>query len=183
MNLWRKAMNLQSSPKTEEKNSTLKPTARGMVAMYVILVLILVAIVVYYPEVEEEDKRCPRIGSRDVGSTWGKEIKLSPTEVRVEFGKVSGEPRPTQLVIKLMKDDEEIGTYEFQTNEDGPLILIEGEDVGNLTYIDLANNEKVNVGDGIRIEDLSPNSEYVIAMFWAPTSDCITETYFSMPPG
>ncbi|MEE9115984.1 MAG: hypothetical protein V3U09_03715 [Thermoplasmata archaeon] len=175
-------MNQEPSPNAEEEESTLRPTILGMVAMFVILLLVLYAIVAYYPEVEDEDKLCPRIGSGDVFSVWGSKTIISSTEVLVDFGRVVPEPRPTLLTIKLMKDDEDIGTYAFQTNEDGPLILIEGEDVGNLTYIDLADNEKVNIGDRIMIENLSPNSEYVIAMFWAPTSDCMTETYFRTPP-
>ncbi len=175
-------MNQESSPNAKEEKSTLRPTVLGLVAMFVILLLVLSAIVAYYPEEEDEDKLCPRIDSGDVSVPWGSKTIVSSTEVRVDFGKVMPEPRPTLLTIKLMKDDEYIGTYAFQTNEDGPLILIEGEDVGNLTYIDLADNEKVNIGDRITIEDLSPNSDYVIAMFWAPTDDCITEMYFSTPP-
>lgn len=175
-------MNQEPSPNVEEEKSTLRPTVLGLVAMFVILLLVLSAIVAYYPDAEDEDKLCPRIGSRDVSTVWGSKTIISPTEVLVDFGKVSSDPRPTSLTIKLMKDDEDVGTYAFQTNEDGPLILIEGEDVGNLTYADLADNQKVNIGDRIRIEDLSPNSDYVIAMFWAPTGDCITETYFSTPP-
>ncbi len=175
-------MNQKSSSNANEERSTLRPSILGMVAMFVILLLVLSAIVAYYLDVEDEDKLCPRIGSREVFSTWGSKTIVSSTEVFVDFSRVGSEPRPTLLTIKLMKDDEDIGTYAFQTNEDGPLILIEGEDVGNLTYIDLADNEKVNIGDRIRIEDLSPNSEYVIAMFWTPTSDCITETAFSTLP-
>ena len=175
-------MNQESSPNAKEEKGTLRPTILGVVAMFVILLLVLSAIVAYYPEVEDEDKLCPRIGSRDVGTTWGSLRIVSSTEVRVDFSKVASEPRPTLLTIKLMKDDEYIGTYAFQTNEDGPLMLIEGEDVGNLTYSDLADNQKVNVGDSIRIEDLSPHSDYVIAMFWTPTDDCMTEMYFRTPP-
>lgn len=176
-------MNQESSPNAREEKSTLRPTVLGLVAMYVILLLILVATVAYYPEVEDEDKLCPRIGSRDVSTSWGSKTIVSPTEVLVDFSKLAPEPRPTLLTIKLMKDGEDIGTYAFQTDEDGPLILIEGEDVGNLTYSDLADNQKVNVGDRIRITNLSPNTDYVIAMFWAPTGDCMTETCFTTPPG
>lgn len=175
-------MNQEPSPNAKEEKSTLRPTKLGKVAMFVILLLVLYAIVAYHPEVEDEDKLCPRIGSRDVSVPWGSKTIISSTEVLVDFGRLASEPRPTLLTIKLMKDDEDIGTYAFQTNEDGPLILIEGEDVGNLTYIDLADNEKVNVGDRIRITNLSPNTDYVIAMFWAPTGDCMTEMYFTTPP-
>jgi hypothetical protein len=182
MEVWRYIMNQESSPEQREEKSTLRPTVLGLVVMYVILLLILSAIVVYYPEAEEEGDLCPIIGSRDVGSTWGSKTIVSPTEVDVYFGKVSSDPRPTSLIIKLMEYDGGIGTYEFQTDEDGPLVLTEGEDVGNLTYSDLANNQKVNIGDKIKIGDLTPNSDYVIALFWAPTGDCMTETAFSTPP-
>jgi hypothetical protein len=149
--------------------------------MFTILLLALSAIIAYYPE-EEEENLCPRIGSRDVGSTWGEEVIISSTGAHVYFGKVFPDPRPTSMTIKLMKDDEDIGIYAFQTDEDGPLLLVDGEDVGTLTYVDLADNQKVNIGDVIRITNLSPNTDYVIAMFWDLTGDCMTETYFTTPP-
>jgi hypothetical protein len=175
-------MNQESSPNAEEKKSTLRSTVLGMVAMFVILLLVLSAIVVYYPEEEEGDKLCPGIAGGDVGSTWGIKNVINSTVVDVCFGKVNPNPRPTSLTIKLMKDDEDIGTYAFQTDEDGPLLLIDGEDVGTLTFVDLADNQKVNVGDVIRITNLTPDSVYVIAMYWVPTGDCIAETYFTTPP-
>ncbi len=151
--------------------------------MFILLLVVLYAIVMYHPLEDEEDKLCPRLGSRDVGTTWGGTTIVNSTTVIQDFAMISSNPRPTLLLIKLMKDDEDIGTYAFQTDEDGPLILIAGTDVGTLVYEDLANNQKVNVGDRIEMTNLSPGSEYVIALFWDPTDDCLTETDFWMPAG
>ncbi len=112
---------------------------------------------------------------------WGQKIVLSSTEVHVEFGKVSSDPRPTQLKIILIRNMTVEGTYVFTSDFDGPLALSSGTNVGTLTYADLADNERINTGDKLMITNLWPGSDYIIRMIWAPTGDQITSTTFSTP--
>jgi hypothetical protein len=113
--------------------------------------------------------------------TWGAKIIVSSTAVNVDFGKVSSEPRPMDIVVILVRNGTAQGVYEFSSNNDGALRLDRDIYVGTLTYADLADNQKINVGDTLKLTDLYPNSDYTIKMIWGPTGDQITSTTFSTP--
>jgi hypothetical protein len=110
---------------------------------------------------------------------WGPYDERSNTEVWVEFARVTPEPRPTQLEIVLVRNGTDQGLYSFQTDNDGPLALASGVDVGTLTYEDYIDNERVNTGDELRMTNLSPGSDYTLMMFWGPTGDMIATKDFS----
>lgn len=179
-NVWRHVMNRKPFPNEEKEESTVMATVLGMTAMFVILLLALYAIVAYYSENGEEDKVCPKWGP-DTDYIWKPAIMHPPDMAYVDFGKMSPEPKPTSLNIKLMKNGEDVGIYMFQSDDDGELTLKNGSDLGNLTYLDMADNKKINIGDSIKITDLSLGSEYVIAMVWADTGECIATMSFSTP--
>jgi hypothetical protein len=104
---------------------------------------------------------------------------LDSTSVIVEFGKVGGEPRPMDLQIELALDRWHEWSYSFEHNGDGELIPQNGNAVASITYADLADNQKVNVGDRLSITGLEPDTEYTINLIWASTGDLITSTTFS----
>jgi hypothetical protein len=113
--------------------------------------------------------------------TWGAKTVNSNTAVNVDFGKVNPEPYPVDLEIILVRNGTIEGKYSFSNNFDGPLILSAGADVGTLTYADLADNQKINIGDQLRMTNLAPDSDYTLKMIWGPTGDQITSTTFSTP--
>jgi flagellin-like protein len=112
---------------------------------------------------------------------WGQKTPVSSTAYNVDFGKVSGEPRPMDLQIILVRNVTNQGTYTFATNDDGDLNFVPGSgtDEGDIRYSDLANNQKVNTGDSLALTALAPQSDYQIKMIWGPTGDQITSGSFS----
>lgn len=112
---------------------------------------------------------------------WGSIDVRSSTSADIQFMRFSYEPRPTQLRIILVRNGTDEGTYTFPTNDDGLLTLTDGTDVGTLTYADLADNQRVNAGDEIRMTNLMPGGDYTIIMMWSPTGDQITSKNFSTP--
>jgi flagellin-like protein len=113
--------------------------------------------------------------------TWGAKTVNSNTAVNVDFGKVNPEPKPVDLEIILVRNGTDEGKYSFAGNTDGALTLASGTNLGTMTYADLADNEKVNIGDQLRLTGLSPNSDYTLKMIWSSTGDQITTTTFSTP--
>lgn len=107
---------------------------------------------------------------------------VGPTSVNVDFGEISWHPRPMDLLVLLQRDPGTEGWYSFGNNGEGELILSSGQAVGTITYADLANNWKVDIGDQLRITNLDPDSNYIIRLYWVPTGDLITSTSFSTPP-
>lgn len=114
---------------------------------------------------------------------WGTKTLVSNTAWNVEFGKVSGEPKPVDLEIILVRNLTTEGKYTFVDNTDGDLQYSPGSgtDICDMTYADLADNAKVNTGDVLKLTNLLPGSDYTIRMIWGPTGDQITSTTFSTP--
>jgi hypothetical protein len=110
---------------------------------------------------------------------WGQKTPVSCTAFNIDFGKVSGEPPPMNLEIILFRNLTDEGTYQFVSNDDGPLSFVFGTDIVDIVYADLANNQKVNTGDVLKLTNLAPSSDYHIKMIWAPTGDQITSGSFS----
>ncbi len=113
--------------------------------------------------------------------TWGAKTPVSNTAYNVDFGKVNPEPQPIDLRIILIRNGTTEGMYSFSSNDDGPLYLDGGTNVGTLTYADLADNQRINIGDQLKLTNLYPNSDYTLKMVWGPTGDQITSTTFSTP--
>lgn len=113
---------------------------------------------------------------------WGAPDVVSPTSATVCFGRIAPEPRPTLLEIVLTRNGTEEGLYRFVGDEDGTLNHVSGTDIGSLTYNDLADNQKVNVGDEIALTDLAPDSNYELVVIWRPSGDPICTKTFSTPP-
>lgn len=112
---------------------------------------------------------------------WGAKIIISSTEVHVDFGKIDPEQMPVDIDIILVRNRTIEGGYFFTSNDDGMLWLAHGTDVGTVFYEDLADNQRINIGDQLRLTNLHPNSDYRLMMIWAPTGDQITSTTFSTP--
>jgi hypothetical protein len=114
---------------------------------------------------------------------WGPPIPLSNTEFYVDFGRINPEPRPMDIEIILVRNGTVQGTYVFASNDDGALSFLVGSgiDIADITYSDLADNQRVDIGDQLRLTQLSPNSDYRIMMIWYPTGDQISSTTFSTP--
>lgn len=104
---------------------------------------------------------------------------VGPTSVNVDFGKISFNPRPVDLQVELEWDMLIVGSYVFAHNGEGELILSDGTPIGTITYSDLADNWKVNIGDQLQLTNLEPDSNYIIRLYWVPTGDLITSTSFS----
>jgi hypothetical protein len=113
--------------------------------------------------------------------TWGQKIPLSSTALNIEFGKVNPEPRPMDIDIVLVRNETVQGTYVFASNDDGALNFLAGSgiDIADMSYSDLADNQRINRGDYLELRHLNPNSDYRIIMIWNPTGDQITSTTFA----
>lgn len=149
----------------------------ALVAVVIIAILtpIVMALVFYSPILGDIDGDVVPTG------VWGNKIITSRTSWTIEFGKMNREPKPTDLEIMLVKNISDEGIYKFTSNQDGPLTLKSGIPMCTMTYWDLADNEKVNTGDQLRLTNLHPNSDYTIRMLWRRTGDVITSTTFSTP--
>lgn len=112
---------------------------------------------------------------------WGTKTLVSNTAWNVEFGKVSGEPKPVDIEIILIRNLTTEGKYTFANNDDGNMNFADGTDIADIEYSDLADNSKVNTGDVLKLTGLLPGSDYTIRMIWGPTGDQITSTTFSTP--
>ncbi len=114
--------------------------------------------------------------------TWGKKTPVSNTAYDVDFGRVNPDPKPVDLEIILLRNGTFEGKYSFSNNDDGVLTLAPGStDVGTITYVDLADNQKVNIGDKLKMTNLYPDSSYDLVMIWSATGDQITSTSFDTP--
>ncbi len=116
------------------------------------------------------------------GGTFSLRV-LNSSSVELCFGKIPGNPKPTDFAVVLVRNETDEGLYGFQSDDDGPLVLTSGSDVGSFVYADSEDNERVNLGDKIDITRLYPGSSYEILLYWAPTGSLITKKTFSTPYG
>lgn len=96
------------------------------------------------------------------------------------FEKLFEEAWPLALRI-VLSNDSHSGIYTFQSFEDGALVLKSGDDMGNITYWDLMDNNKLNSGDALRLEDLGRESYYRLDIVWDPTNEVIAMAVFATP--
>ena len=113
--------------------------------------------------------------------TWGPPTPIGSTHYNVDFGRINPEPRPMDIEIILVRNGTVEGFYRFSSNDDGVLTLVRGTNVGTLTYADLADNQRVGIGDQLKLTSLNPMSDYRLVMIWGATGDQITSTTFSTP--
>ena len=159
-----------------------------LVILSVILAFCLYMIIVeLWPTVEEEKRPCA------LSTTL-----TSLTSARMEFmyGGMPGPGSPscdTDLLERIfgitwpsalkivLSNETHSGTYLFESFEDGLLILDNGDYMGNLTYVNIADNEKINYGDVVRMEGLGPESHYTIEIIWYWTNEVIAVAGFYTP--
>ncbi len=152
----------------------------------IIVVVVIVIILIVVPVILSFILYWMVMGIAPDGDTvptgaWGTKTVMSPTEVRVNFGHVSPEPRPVDIDIILVRNMTTQGRYVFPHNQDGYLTFGSGTDIADITYSDLADNERINIGDQLIFTSLTPGSDYTLRMIWGPTGDQITSTTFSTP--
>ena len=142
-----------------------------MVAITVVLAAVLYIIVMSITPPQD----IPPIGTFSYSEATGS------TEAEAIFGEITGDPAPTNLKF-VLQNDTSSGIYTVPSSDsETTLILSEGDNMGTLIYRDNANNEKVNIGDLIKMKNLAAGSEYTLKMIWVPTGDLIDETTFSTP--
>lgn len=151
-----------------------------IVIIVVFVVPMILATVMYFVVIGLAPTGFPP-GAQVPTGMWGDLIIASSTEVVIDFDRINPEPRPMDIEIILVRNQTAEGIYEFSSNNDGALTLVGGTYVGRLTYEDLAGNQRINVGDQLRMTDLNPTSDYRLVMIWLPTGDQITSTSFSTP--
>ena len=113
--------------------------------------------------------------------TFQPPVIKSSTEVNIDFGVITPEQRPMNLGINIESNDTKEGRYSFSSNDEGYLAFVGGTDVCDIRYTDLADNQWVNYGDGLRITSLSPGTEYKVTLIWTVKGDAITSTTFMTP--
>lgn len=99
-----------------------------------------------------------------------------------DFGRMNPTPKPTELKAVLELNGTDHGVYRFQSDDDDSLVFDSGTDICSMEYADLADNQRVNVGDVLRMTELYPDSQYVLRLIWAPTGDVIETWTFSTLP-
>ncbi|MCK5291682.1 MAG: hypothetical protein KAR39_06675 [Thermoplasmata archaeon] len=113
------------------------------------------------------------------GSFSGVEV-INATTANLTFGKLSNNPHPTMLNI-IVENTTGKGTYFFQSDGDGSLILHHGDDMCNDTYHDSEGDEKVDGGDYLLFTGLGSKSQYTIQLIWGPNGELISQVTFSTP--
>lgn len=111
-------------------------------------------------------------------ATFGHKEVINLTSATVDFGKVSCDPSPVKIEIILVLYYGKQGLYVFQSNDDGQLMLKNGQSIGTVTYEDQADNQRVNPGDRLILTNLTPHSRYEMKMILADTGDQMTSTTF-----
>lgn len=106
---------------------------------------------------------------------------VEPTATTVDLGHYVPDLNPTDLKVILELNGTQSGVYRFQSNDDDVLIFESGTDIATIHYVDLADNQKVNAGDVLKITDLYPNSDYILKLIWSPTNDVVDTWKFSTP--
>lgn len=146
-----------------------------IIAIGIIIVLVLFILSLSEPEPERYCFGDPE-GSIDAKAT-------GPTSATVYFCGFSSEPSPMNLKIVLQKGTS-YGNYTFPSNESGAILVLEwGTDMGNITYLDLDNDEEVDLGDRLLVTGLVPDSIYTVDLIWAPSGDRLDSQMFSLQTG
>lgn len=108
---------------------------------------------------------------------------IGATTATVILGKIEYNPPPTHLGFRFINETDSV-TFRWQDNiADGSYQPFNKPTTIAITFNDVDGNDEVNKGDFLALTGLAPSTEYTIQLIWAPTGDCMTETYFSTPPG
>ena len=173
------AMNEGKGPKSVTRKMKLIWVTGYLLVLALIFVSVFILYVMLQPDMPDEpiEHECEWRGE-----IFSERI-LSPTSVEFCFGNIRPEPKPTALEIILVRNATDEGRYNFQSDDDGPLVLASGVSIGTIVYADSEDNGRVNQGDKLDITGLYPASDYEIKLIWAPTGDLITKKTFSTPAG
>jgi hypothetical protein len=159
------------------KEEKAKPSALRVVGTLLLPVMLTIAlfysVIMFMPSPRDP---CEDYIASSPTATFGQKVIINSTSATVDFGRVDCDPSPVKLEIILVQNYRIEGRYVFQSNEDGPLTLAGGEDVGTLTYEDQADNQRVNIGDRLVLTNLTPLSMYIMRMILADTGDQMTST-------
>lgn len=144
---------ITDKPRREDEKKLL-PTILGLTVMFIILLVILYA-VVHSMEPEGTNDHSAQINVLEVTDT------TALAEIQIDL--------PTQPVnfMIVLNDESRLGTYTFPSNEDGVILSLEsGDDMGMITYLDMADNGLVDSGDKVYAWLLSPGTEYQIRFLY-----------------
>ena len=144
----------------------------------VIATILMVVITVVLAAVLYTMVSCARLSPIPIG-TWCDETMVSSTEATVEFGEMSRKIRPMNLEFILIRNSTTEARYGFSSNTDEHLALKSGTGIGTLTFENLGDRICVDAGDRMRLTNLTPNSEYILKMIWAPSGDEMASVTFS----
>jgi hypothetical protein len=137
-----------------------------MVAMTVVLTAVLYIMVIGMTGTDVGSNRYGSINLR----------KITPTSFDVQFGDFEPEVKPTHLeiLVEFLGDE---GTYSFDSDYDGNLTKTHGIDLCDIYYDDQTANGWVNIGDYLRVSNLSPQGKYTIYVLDAMTgAQIVVET-------
>lgn len=156
----------------------------GIVTLLGVLYLIIVLNLA--PPSEENGEACDL-------AAWA----ISDTEARVQFsswGPSPGPPCRTDLYEKLfdspaptdvkivLSNDTHSGTYTFPSFDHKTLLVLEsGDEMGTISYTDIADNQELNRADELRLENLGRESDYTLHVVWNPTDEILAMADFSTP--
>ncbi len=92
----------------------------------------------------------------------------SPTKATIHLSNFTRDPAATEFRLILERDDSSQGTYEFPTDTDCELVLVDGMDIADLYYVDSNRNLELDPGDEISITNLTPSSFYQVTIIYIP---------------
>ncbi len=153
-----------------------KPYFGNLVATISFFAIVIASVWLFFSlsqsEPEPRDYCLGHAGSIDAKAT-------GPTSATIYFCKFSREPSPVNLKIVLQTETSS-GNYIFPSNETGTNLVLEfGHDLGTIEYVDLDNDEKVDLGDRLLVTDLIPGSRYSIKLLWKDGSTLDSEDFFT----
>jgi FlaG/FlaF family flagellin (archaellin) len=138
-----------------------------MVAMTVVLTAVLYIMVI---GMTGTDVSSSRWGAIDIDS-------VSPTSFDARFGDFEPDIKPTGLKIMVEFEGDE-GTYTFSSDYDDNLTYSDGVDICDMYYNDQMDNGWINIGDFVRITNLSPGGTYTLYVLDAVTGgQIVTQSY------
>lgn len=168
----------------EKERRRLPVPLPAIMVLFVILAYVVIFIIVTLDWTPPEEKLCDgETGGYCYGDPAAPliEKELTSTSITICFG--GGFDRnPHQFEIFLGNSTSE-GTYYFPSSGNGTvLILKSGTDVGTVTYMDNADNGKINVGDCIILENLEPDTYFSMELVYVTSGKTVCFYCFSTPP-
>lgn len=156
-----------------------------LVAVLVLLAILIAIVLLLFTLEPESEKLCKgEIGGYCYGDPatviWIGES--APTSVELILpSRVELPPIKLELVLENSTNK---GTYIFPSNDNGTdLVLVSGDAMGTMRYIDLADNGRINLGDSIIMDGLGPGSYYTFRLVYIPSDTTRCFYCFETPEG